>query len=392
MPAQLKSGIRIEVIQVTDLIRFTDEFFRNPAGQVMAPISRQRALGMAYNPFADPHDPSLIVAYDNEKLVACWGIIPGLLKTPEGSSKVFWGSALFVHSDYRARGVLLDLIRTVFSFEVDFIVSGLTEAVYRIYKALGFRELKPLEVCTLNVSKLDLFGAALWLAHERSKIPNALLKIGDPLTPVTSLLVYRPLRVLYMRWLAHAARKELAGIAFREVQRVQPAAATPLASPHFVRGVEAVNWMLEHPWVLESETAPGLASDPEYYFSDLRDSFRHYAIEFDDPRGRLVGYLAFSIQAERGGKTLKLTDFSVRSKKDLAIVFWIAALYIARHRVDHFEAASAIGPFMTHAPLASFLVRTGIRRYLCKSVKGGRLEEVLGELELQYGDGDCAFT
>jgi len=392
MPALAKNGIRIEVIQVGDLTRFVEEFFRNSAGQVMAPISQQRALGMLHNPFADPHDPGLIVAYASEKLVAYWGCVPGLLKTREGCSKVVWGSAVFVHPDYRARGVFLNLIRTVFSFEKDIVITGMSDDVYRINKALGFRELKPLELCSLNVAKLDLFASALWLARERSKVPNAILKIAEPLTPLTSLLVYRPLRFFYLRRLAHAARKQLAGTAFREVRRVQPAAETPPASAHFVRGVEAVNWMLEHPWVLESKSAASLASDPPYYFSDFRDSFRHYAIEFDAPHGALAGYLTFSIQAEQGKKTCKLTDFSVRSNKDFAIVFWITALYIAFHRVDYFEAASAIGPFMAETPLASFLVRPRVRRYLCKAVKGGRLEKVFGKLELQYGDGDCAFT
>ena len=392
MSAQVEGGIRIEVIQVRDIIRFVEKFYRNPAGQVMAPISRQRALGMAHNPFADPCDPGLIVAYASEKVVANYGIVPGLLRTREGSSKVLWGSALFVHPDYRARRVLFDLIRTALSFEVDFVISGFTDAVYQIYKVLGFRDLKPLEVCWLAVSRLDLFGAALSLARQRGKIPEPVLKIAGTLTLVTRPLVYRPLRFLYLRWLAHAARKELAGIAFREVRRVQPAAATPPAAPHFVRGIEGVNWMLEYPWVLERESALGSASDPSCFFNDLQDSFRYYAIEFDDLRGRLAGYLAFSIQTDEGRLTLKLTDFSVRTERDLAIVFWIAALYTARHQVDHFQAASAISPFMTQAPLARFLVHSGTRRYLCHAVKGGRLEKVVGELERQYGDGDCAFT
>jgi len=212
------------------------------------------------------------------------------------------------------------------------------------------------------------------------------------LTPVARLLVYRPLRLVYLGWLARAARKELTGIVFREVQRVRPAAATPPPLPHFVRGVEATNWMLEYPWVLERATAPGSSSDPPYYFSHLRDTFRHYAIEFDNLQGAFAGYLVFSIQADGANRVLKLTDFSARTNADMATAFWIATLFAARHRVDYFEAASAMNPFMTQVPLAGFLLRSGFRRYLCHAVKGGQLEKVLGELELQYGDGDCAFT
>jgi hypothetical protein len=86
--ARVEGGIRIEVIQVRDLIRFVEEFFRNPAGKVMAPISRRRALALAEKPFADPHDPALIVAYAGENVVTHF------LGTP----------ALFVHfSDQQER-------------------------------------------------------------------------------------------------------------------------------------------------------------------------------------------------------------------------------------------------------------------------------------------------
>jgi hypothetical protein len=392
VPGRVGSGIRIEVIQVKDLIRFSEHFFQNSAGQVLAPISRPRALGTANNPFADPHDPALIVAYDCNKVVGHYGIVPGLLKTPQGNSKVLWGSALFIHPDYRLRGVFLDLIQTVYSFKMDFVITELNDAVYQIYKMLGFHELKPLEICWLNIAKLDLFVAARWFARNRVKIPEAVLKIADKLTPITRPVIHSPLRFLYLSWLAHAACKELAGIGFREVPRVRPEAVTPLGSSHFVRGAEAVNWMLEYPWLTQIDSAADSASDPPYHFSERRDLFSYYAIEFDDLQGSLAGYLIFSIQAHSGIRILKLTDFSVCSNKDLATVFWIAALYAARHRVDHLYAASAMSPFMSRTPLSRFLVRSVPRRYLCKAVKGGRLEKVFDELELQYGDGDCVFT
>ena len=46
--------------------------------------------------------------------------------------------------------------------------------------------------------------------------------------------------------------------------------------------------MVEDPWLPESETARSLASDPAFYFSDLRNSFCQYAIEFDDLQGTLA--------------------------------------------------------------------------------------------------------
>ena len=394
LPEQPRRGIHIEIVRVRNLTQFAENFFRNPAQQVMAPISRQRAIGMTHNPFADPDDPGLIVAYDDEKVVAHYCIVSGFLQTSEGCSKVLWGSALFVHPSYRAGGqVFLDLLKTVFSFQTDFVISGFTDVVYEIYKMLGFRELKPLGLCTINISKLDVFSAALWLARDRGKISVSAWRMANMAAPAMRLLFYFPLRILYHRLLAREAKKNLKGIQFREVERLQPQGEAPLQSPHFVRGAKAVNWMLENPWVLESATKPGFSNDPPYYFYDYReDMFRNFAVEFDDLKGDCAGYLAFSVQAGNGVADLKVTDFSVRSKNDLATVFWIAALYATRYRVDHFEAASTLGPFMRGTPLASFLVRPGTRRYLAHAIKGGQLEKVMDQLELQYGDGDCGFT
>lgn len=385
-----QGDIRFEVVKVCDLIYFMENFFRNSVGQVMAPISRRRAIGMAHNPFADSDDPGLIVAYDREKVIAHYCLVPGFLETSEGRSKVIWGSALYVHPSYRSGGqVFLNLIRTVFSFETDFVISGFTEDVHQIYKALDFREPKPLETCTLNISKLDLFGSALWLARDRGKISESLSKLAARVAPAMRLLVYRPVKALYFDRLARVAKKQLERIRFCEVQRVQARAETPRTAPHFVRGTQSVNWMLEYPWIAEG-AAP---TDPPYYFFDYREEFfRYYAIEFDNPEGELAGYLTFSIQSGAGRTELKLTDFSVRNQKDLATVFWIAALYAARHGVDHFEAAFALHPFMIQMPFSRFLVRSGRRHYLCHLIEGGALEKVIGQLDLQYGDGDCAFT
>lgn len=381
---------RIDIIRISDLSDFVEEFFRHPEGQVIAPISRQRANGLVRNPFSSPDDPALLVAYDGRKVVGHYAIVPGLLRKGDTSEKVLWGSALYVHPDYRAGGaVFLQLIRTVTSLGPDFIISGFTEAVHEIYQVLGFVEPEPLGTCMINISKLDLFGSALWLARDRGRISGPIWKTGNLVAPAMKRLIYYPARAAFFRTLAGAARRNLKQIRFREVEELDEKFEWPLPAPHFVRGVRAINWMIGHPWVLEGARR----STPQFHFSDYReDFFRYHAIEFESGAGVPGGYLVFSVQSGAGSTVMKLTDFNVRTDEELKTVVWIALLYAGRYRVDHFETSAELYPHLLQIPFGNFLVRRGFRHYLFHLVPGGLLERVIGDLHLQYGDGDCAFT
>jgi hypothetical protein len=380
----------IQIVRISELTSFVETFFRHSHGQIIAPISRQRASGMVLNPFASPEDPALLVAYDGTRVIGHYSIVPGLLKTEDGEYRVLWGSALYVHPDYRAGGaVFLELIRTVLSFERDFIISGFTEAVHEIYRVLGFVEPEPLQTCMINVSKLDLFAAGLWLARDRGQIVERTWRLANRLAPALKWIIYYPARAIFFKALARKARMELAQVKFRDVAQVSESFERSLRPPYFVRGARAVNWMIGQPWVRDG----ACPTKPPYYFHDYReDFFRYHAVEFESTAGVPAGYVVFSVQSGQGTTVMKVTDFGVRDEAEIPAVLWIAMLYASRYRVDHFEAAADLYTDLARIPLASFLVRRGVRDYLCSPAEGGALERVLGQIRLQYGDGDCGFT
>jgi hypothetical protein len=389
-PSAEEGSFQIQVIRMSELAGFVEEFFQHCDGQIIAPISRQRANGMVLNPFAAPDDPALLVAYDGTRVIGHYSIVPGLLRTQDGVHNVLWGSALYVHPDYRAGGaVFLELIRTVLSFERDFIISGFTEAVHEIYRVLGFVEPEPLQTCMINVSKLDLFAAGLWLARDRGQIGERTWRLANGFAPALKRMIYYPARAIFFKTLSRKARMELAQVKFREVAQVGESFEWSPRVPFFVRGARAVNWMIGHPWVREG-ACPTI---PPYYFHDYReDFFRYHAVEFESAAGVAAGYVVFSVQSGQGTTVMKVTDFSVRDEAEIPAVLWIAMLYASRYRVDHFEAAADLYTDLARIPLASFLLRRGVRHYLCYPAEGGALERVLGQIRLQYGDGDCAFT
>jgi hypothetical protein len=245
---------RIEVIKVVDLDNFIKDFKKHSAEQNISPISRQRAVAMMNNPFADLNDPGLIIAYDDQRIVGYLGLLPGILWASEKSIKVLWGSALFVDPGYRDGIVFLTLVRTALSFGLPYIITGFTKDVYNICKALRFRELKSFDTCGINISKLNLFEALLWRARKRRTITEATWKRLSSFAAAARLPLYFPLRALYLQWLRRKALKELKGITFREVEQVRLEAEVRPKAPHFVRGVAAVNWMQEHPLDYQSDS------------------------------------------------------------------------------------------------------------------------------------------
>ena len=76
-----KSEIRIEHIKVSELVPFAERVIGASREGQFVPISMQRALAHANNPFAAKDDIALLVAIDSsEEVVGYFGILPLLLR------------------------------------------------------------------------------------------------------------------------------------------------------------------------------------------------------------------------------------------------------------------------------------------------------------------------
>ena len=83
--------IRIDYIKVGDLPEFAEGIISKSTPGQFVPITLQRAIAHAKNPYADDDDVGLLVAVDeDEEVVGYFGIMPMLLRVNEDTFKTHW--------------------------------------------------------------------------------------------------------------------------------------------------------------------------------------------------------------------------------------------------------------------------------------------------------------
>jgi GNAT superfamily N-acetyltransferase len=350
---------RIERIPIRDLAAFAREAAGGPAYSDTSPTCLVRAESQARNPHASPDDVALLVAYRDGRCAGYHGLLPGMLSTAAGLSKLYWLITFYVAPAFRGGGIGAQLVREALALDTDLAATGITPAAERVYRSLGFRGLG--EVVCRRLSVESYPRPLRWLVF----------------TAICSRLPHR------RRWRTRRVPRIPAG-----------AAGMPLseaAAPRFHRGPDAVNWMLAHPWVVSRQEAAPDASP--YYFSRVRDLFRFEAYEAYGSNGESRGAYVLSVSRHRGRLQVKLLDLFFTDAGDAAAA-GIGALERGRallaHRVE--LPLAAADPLRACRPLLRLSRgKSRICLYHPRHTESP-LARSAGTIRLDYCDGDSAFT
>ncbi len=353
-------ALRVETVPLKHLEGFAQDAARDPAFAQTAPISLLRAASQAQNPHADPDDAALVVAYARGRCVGYHGLLPGLLRTARGDSRVYWLVTFFVAPDFRGRGVGTALVRQIMALDADLATTGITAGAEKRYRDCGFKTL----------------GQAAFHQLRLERIP-----------PAARHLVYAALR-----WSLGRAQRRWRWQPVPRVGGGPPRLGDPdPGRPAFVRNQDTVNWMIARPWVVsQREAAPDVAG---YHFSTTRELFRFEAFAALAPGGSPRGCAVLSASRHKGRGRVKLLDLFFESPRDGA-----RAAACAIRRAHRLLAERVDLPAVAAAPLArrGFLGRYAKARqrltlYLPRAA-ASPLTEAAGRLALDYCDGDTAFT
>ncbi|MCJ7701875.1 MAG: GNAT family N-acetyltransferase, partial [Anaerolineales bacterium] len=307
--------LRIEHIKVQQLPAFAERVIRTAQPGQFVPISMQRAVAHAQNPYADPDDVGLLVAIDeDDEVVGYFGIMPMLLRVGDTHHKTHWFTTWSVSSKVRGRGVGSMLMKEALTLNLDFLIVGSVHA-RRVCQRYGFWERDPLKYYWLQPSgmgNLNPLTAVLRLARKTAHLLKldreiAITNAGTrwlerTLSPLTKPIFY-PLLTAKLAPLF----KEFN---YREVPQIGEQWVEIKNRPHVElhRGPQAVNWMLNYPWIVENGQSQ--TEDLDYYFSDARPLYRLVALEVTDPKdGTYLGFVVFSISQKASGIALKTLDF-----------------------------------------------------------------------------------
>ena len=393
------NDIRITHIKVGEIPDFADRIIRTAKPGQFVPISIQRAIAHANNPYADEDDVGLLAAVDEEdEVVGYFGILPMLLRVGEQVFKTHWFTTWSVSSKVRGKGVGTRLMEEALKLDQDFLIVGSVHA-RRVCKKFGFWEREPLRYYWIDMSGMGNLNPLTWLLRLVRKTThllkiNADISISNPVTrwvdrtcaPITRRLFY----ILLSRKLVPTFKD----FSYREVSQIRPDLPPQTDRPavELHRGVEAVNWMLSYPWIVE--TGKSRTENMDYFFSDTRPLYRLIAVEVSAPGdGTYLGFVVFSVSRKTSGTAVKTLDFNFSDPSQTPYILALAVHYGKVYNADTIEIPDEVAQTLKTGLLGWLLLQAKMRIYQCHpksddSPLAGAWQDITRHLY----DGDMAFS
>ena len=393
------NDIRIAHIKVGELPDFADRIIRTAKPGQFIPISMQRAIAHANNPYADAGDIGLLAAIDeDDEVVGYFGILPMLLRVGEQVFKTHWFTTWSVSTKVRGRGVGSSLMVEALTLSKDYLIVGSVHA-RRVCKKFGFSEREPLHYYWVDMSGMGNLNPLTWLLRLVRKIIYMLridkeVSISNPVTRWVDRTFSWITKTVFYRVLSSKLAGTFKDFNWREVSRIRPdllsQADRPTVELH--RGVEAVNWMLSYPWIVE--TGNSRTEDMDYYFSDARPLFRLIAVEVTDPGdGGYQGFVVFSVSKKESNVAVKTLDFKFSDPSQYRYILALAVHYGKMYKADTIEIPDEVALPLKTGILGKLLLQAKMRVYQCHPKSDDSpLAGAWHEIRRHLYDGDMAFS
>lgn len=376
-----KPAIRIEAVPVDDLEGFAQRAQRDPG---ILPITPRRARAHAANPNAEKDEIALLVAYDGDRCIGYLGIMAGVLLANGEVQRMHWFSSWYVDPLHAKSGAGTMLLMRAIGLKYDLAVTGTSPEADEMYRAMRFKEIGPLKYDEVFLDVLDplgfpFFAIGKWL-EKRGKTPAIPYRIANALRPIMQPTLKR---------IAYALARPKTGLVTASSRSA--AFDWPLNSdspPHFHRDTSTVRWTIDHPWFTEdeSDTIDG------YYFGDFRPLFRYHVVNLERDK-EVVGSAVISASRKAGRTTVKVLDHWITHDEARATMVAHVLEIASNHNADRILFPGEFGVDLRRITLLGRITFTRTRNYFCRPrKKDSVLTPILDQIELQFTDGDCAFS
>lgn len=341
------------------------------------PISTARAISQIANPRVESTDVIMFIAFEGDIMAGYLGVLPDKIYNNSGRQfKCGWMSCLWVSPAMRGRGIARLLLQHIFkAWNGNIMATEFTPEAKKLYGSSGhfddFSALSGLncylrfnlhEVLPKKNPKYLRLGSLLRLADLLANIPNSLR-----------------LNVMKRQYTFKAQFKRI----YKIDDAVNKFITANQDSSFERRGVKELNWIMEMPWIKQSEPT---AESKRYHFSSVAARFENLCLKMEVD-GKLVGIILLTIRDNRvkvpyayledeyvqdAVEYIYKTMYDYRTNM-LTLFHPKLATYITQHR----------SPFI--------YVRRIIRQYLMSKTLSPEFASP-EKLDIQDGDGDCAFT
>ncbi len=390
--------IRIEHIKVKNLPTFAEGILSTAKPGQFVPISMQRAVAHAHNPYADPDDIALLVAYDFEnEVVGYFGILPLMLRMENKLHKVHWFTTWNVSSKVRGQGVGALLMDEALAQRLDYLIVG---SIYarRVCRKVGFVEREPLLYYWLDNSGMGRLNPLIFMRRAYRKVLHLLqiektVNIVSPMTKRLDEWMAPWLQRVFYAQLMRSQESVLKAIRVREVDQLRDEQPTLTSRPstELHRGIDAINWLLSYPWVVPS--GQSMSENLDYFFSDARTMFRFIALEVYTKRDEYKGFVVFSVTEKGKSISLKILDFAFFDAVDFRYVLALAIKMGQRYEADVIEMPREIADLMYSTLLGRLLLHEKQRIYQAMPKSEiSPLAQAWPDLVFHLYDGDMSFS
>lgn len=267
-------------IKVGELIAFVSSTFYKNANII--PITPQRAISQANNPYAQPEDIALILALDDdEKIMGYIGVIPG--KTTFSEERFFWNSCWWVDKEKGKTAAMPLFYAFLKHSNFNTIFFDLTPHTSQIVTKLGF---------TTIINE----GVKVFLRFNSAQI---LPKKHSYFSYVKPILFFADFIVNLLQNFRLAVYKNRNKVAFVVLEVLDDETSLFLEKMKKNDIVpfnqQMLNWIITYPWVVTNPTKAQTEIAKKYFFSYVVGSFAIKTIKIIE-NNTIIGLVVATIR------------------------------------------------------------------------------------------------
>lgn len=349
----------------------SDEFHSMP----VIPITKHRALSHLSNPSASDDDVLLLLAFEDNRMVGYLGILPDFLYDREAKFKIGWLSAMWVDPMMRRKGIAGKLIREALdAWNNQVLVADWLPHTFGVYQKSGAFTEFVREGIQANL-RFNLREAMA----PTTLFSRIILRGADGVLNVLNCLnLYCRNPVLRNDYPSYETSDRIDDECAEFITRWE-------TFRMFRRSAKDLEWILNHPWVLErSPEYP--TPDKRYHFSSVCNEFRNETIKIRNSRNEMIAFLILTVR----NKSLQIPYLYYHPDQIESI-----ARFIYRYMFDNkikgiklFDTGLSDYILTNRTPFISkqkmkrpYIITKGLAE---KLTDNGRI--------IQDGDGELAFT
>ena len=362
------NDFEVKHIKTGDLLEYINKYIVNNKDDANAilPITPIKARSKMQNPCADPSDIGLIVINDGRKCIGYLGLLPNWLTTSSGSIKINWMSSWYVdaaYRNYKLGGLLVQEAKNLGRPVVS--LGGSTPGAY---PKLGFFSLKPVFHSQLYFEKLNILN--------RFSLTRKL----SVLSSISRTFSY----FLTNLFIQSYANKFIS----KKVGTFDYSKCSNSSNEGFYRGVDSIKWMLNFPWVVDSNSEKEL----NYAFSYKRESFNYHSyLIYDKSMKEEVGFAILMTTIYNGRRMVKLLDYYAENRPLKNYVLHLALKESKKHKASCLKIPNELR--MLYSNLFLKFISTDIKEhaFFYAGSDSNQQDLACDDIATSYNDGDQHF-